>query len=88
MGKSNEWPDNYGHVYLCLEAAFALHAGTGVITVMISNAHTTEPAVRRWKTPRGIPTESQVRDLAHFIADAVSVNTVAFCGAQSELPIG
>lgn len=84
MEKKRLTQRSFSRTYLTIECVLEGHTSFSEILLFVSSAGKEEVTPRSWKAPQGIPTESQTRDLAAYVADLVTSSTVAFCGVQQE----
>lgn len=87
MEKPNQNNRATSRVYLVIECALQGHTSWSEVRLFVSSAGNPDVMERAWKCPNGVPTESQTRDMAHYVAKLVTDGTVMFCGVQRSLDV-
>lgn len=86
MAKPNKRLTSWSRTYLVLELAHEGTTGRQLVTLCASLPGREDVTERSWVLANGLPTEAQVRDMAHYVAKLATEGTIAFCGAQAQIP--
>jgi hypothetical protein len=87
VAKVKRTPGSGARQFLCLEMLWEPDGQQGRVTMLASLVGREDVADRSWRLSNGIPTQSQLNDIAHTVAKHVSDATVAFCGVQRQLEV-